>query len=157
TASTAQVVVVNAAFARRYLGKRFPLGVRIRWAREDEVRWMAIVGVVGDVADQVVDRESRPTIYVPFQQELLVFKRWSTLVVRSRSDDARVAAEAIRRAVHNADPLLSLTRLRWMDDALAGTLAQRRFILTVLSLFAGAALFLGGLGVFGVVSYSVTR
>ncbi|HET9157611.1 MAG TPA: ABC transporter permease [Myxococcaceae bacterium] len=157
TAARAQVVVVNASFVRRHLGKRFPLGVRIRWAREDEVRWMSIVGVVGDVADRIVDREPRPTIYVPFQQEVLAFKRWSTLVVRSRTDDARVPADAIRGAVHAADPLLAVTRLRWMDDALAGTLAQRRFILTVLSLFAGAALLLGGLGVYSVVSYSVTR
>ena len=156
-AESAQVLVVNAAFVRRYLGNRSPLGVRLRWAREDPPRWMLIVGIVGDVADRVVDREPRPTIYVPFQQELLAFKRWSTLVVRARADNGRVAADAVRHAVQAADPLLPVTRLRWMDDALAGSLAQRRFILTVLSLFAGAAVLLGGLGVYGVVSYSVTR
>ena len=83
TAGAPQVVVVNQAFARKYMEGRSPIGTRLRWAREDQVRWMTVVGVVGDVADEPLDRTAGPSIYVPYEQEILAFKRWSTLVVRS--------------------------------------------------------------------------
>ena len=157
TAAAPQVVVVNQAFVRKYLGGRSPLGARLRWAREDDVRWMAIVGVVGDVADEPLDRAARPTLYVPFEQEILAFKRWSTLVVRSPLADRRALAASIQKAVWAADPLLPVTRLRWLDEGLAGSLAQRRFLLLLLALFAGAAVVLAAVGVYGVVAYSVTQ
>ena len=157
TAAAPQVVVVNEAFVRKYMGGRSPLGSRLRWAREDEVRWMTIVGVVGDVADEPLDRAARPTIYVPFEQEILAFKRWAMLVVRSGASDPRALAASIKRAVWDADPLLPVTRLRWMDEALAGSLAQRRFTLLLLALFAGAAVALAAVGVYGVVAYTVAQ
>jgi len=157
TAAAAPVVVVNEAFVRKYMGGRSPLGARLRWGREDPVRWMTIVGVVGDVAEEPLDRAARPTIYVPFEQEILAFKRWSALVVRSAATDPRALAASIKKAVWAADPLLPVTRLRWMEESLAGSLAQRRFTLLVLALFAGAALVLAGVGVYGVVAYSVAQ
>ena len=62
-----------------------------------------------------------------------------------------------KKAVWAADPLLPVTRLGWMNELLAGSLAQRRFTLLVLALFAGAALLLAGVGVYGVVAFSVTQ
>ena len=157
TASAPPVVLVNQAFVRKHLEGRSPLGARLRWAREGAVRWLTIVGVVGDVAEEPLDRTARPTIYVPFEQETLAFKRWSTLVVRSSLADPRALAASIKQAVWAADPLLPVTRLRLLDEALAGSLAQRRFTLLVLTLFAGAALLLSGIGVYGVVAYSVAQ
>ena len=66
-------------------------------------------------------------------------------------------AASIKKAVWAADPLLPVTRLRWMDEALSGSLAQRRFTLSVLALFAGAAMLLAAIGVYGVVAYSVAQ
>ena len=157
TASAPPVVLVNQAFVRKHLEGRSPLGARLRWAREGAVRWLTIVGVVGDVAEEPLDRTARPTIYVPFEQETLAFKRWSTLVVRSSLADPRALAASIKQAVWAADPLLPVTRLRLLDEALAGSLAQRRFTLLVLTLFAGAALLLSGIGVYGIVAYSVAQ
>lgn len=157
TAAAGPVVVVNQALVRKYLDGRSPVGTRFRWARESPVRWLTIVGVVGDVAEVSLDRSPRPTIYVPFQQETLAFKRWSALVVRSDHSDTRALAAAIKEAVWSADPLLPVSRLRSMDEALAGSLAQRRFTLLVLSFFAAAALVLAAIGVYGVVAYSVAQ
>jgi putative ABC transport system permease protein len=151
------VVVVNQALVRKYLAGRSPVGLRLRWAREDPVRWLTVVGVVGDVADVSFDRSPRPTIYVPFEQETLAFKRWSALVVRSAQLDSRTLAASIKNAVWSADPLLPVTRFRTMDEAMARSLAQRRFTLVVLAWFAGAALFLAAIGVYGVVAYSVAQ
>jgi predicted permease len=156
-ASAPPVVVVNQTLVRKYLGGRSPVGRRLRWAREDPVRWLTVVGVVADVADVSFDRSARPTIYVPFEQETLAFKRWAALVVRSPQIDARMLAPAIKNAVWTADPLLPVTRFRTLDEAVATSLAQRRFTLLVLGLFACAALFLASVGVYGVVSYSVAQ
>jgi predicted permease len=157
TAAAPQVVVVNEALVRKYMDRRSPLGTRLRWGREAPARWMTVVGVVGDVADEPLDRAVRPTIYVPYAQEILAFKRWSTLVVRAEAADPRALAASIKKAVWAADPLLPVTRLRWMEEALSGSLAQRRFTLLLLALFAGAALVLAGVGVYGVVAYSVAQ
>ena len=78
-------------------------------------------------------------------------------MVRSTLTDPRVLAASIKKAVWAADPLLPVTRLRWMDEALSGSLAQRRFTLSVLALFAGAAMLLAAIGVYGVVAYSVAQ
>ena len=156
TAAAPPVVVVNQAFVRKYLDGRSAVGVRLRWAREEPVRWLTIAGVVGDIADEI-DRSARATIYVPYEQETLAFKRWSVLVVRSAKPDAAALAAAIKKAVWSADPLLPVTRIRSMSDALAGSLAQRRFTLLMLGLFAGAALIVAGIGVYGVVAYSVAQ
>jgi len=155
-AGAPSVVVVNQALVRKYLTGQSPIGRRLRWAREDPVRWMTIVGVVGDVADVPFDRSPRATVYVPFQQETLAFKRWSALVVRSRLE-ARVLAAPIKNAVWSADPLLPVTRFRTMNEAVSASLAQRRFTLLVLAFFASAALFLAAVGVYGVVAYSVAQ
>jgi ABC-type antimicrobial peptide transport system permease subunit len=66
-------------------------------------------------------------------------------------------AASIKKAVWAADPLLPVTRLRWMTAALEGSLAQRRFTLLMLALFAGAALLVAGVGIYGVVAYSVAQ
>ena len=152
-----QVVVVNQAFVRKYMEGRSPVGARLRWAREDALRWMTIVGVVGDVVDNPLDRGARPTIYVPYEQETLAFKRWSVLVVRSAVADPAALAASVKKAVWAADPLLPVTRLRWMTDALTASLAQRRFTLLTLAIFAGAALIVAGVGIYGVVAYSVAQ
>jgi len=155
--SAPQVVVVNQAFVRKYMEGRSPIGTRLRWAREDALRWMTIVGVVGDVVDNPLDRGARSTIYVPYEQETLAFKRWSVLVVRSAVADPAALAASVKKAVWTADPLLPVTRLRWMTDALTASLAQRRFTLLTLAIFAGAALIVAGVGIYGVVAYSVAQ
>jgi predicted lysophospholipase L1 biosynthesis ABC-type transport system permease subunit len=112
-----------------------------------------IVGVVGDVRDVALGQDPGPMMYVPFAQAPF----WgANVVVRSSSSPSAVAA-AIRRQVKALDSGLPVTDVATMPDILEASLAQPRFRVLLLSLFAGMALVLAATGIFGVISYSVSR
>jgi putative ABC transport system permease protein len=151
------VGVVNEAFAREYFGGRSPLGARVRWARmEGEPRWIEVVGVVGDVRHFGLHRPEEPAIYTPYAQSLQPWKRWMNLVVRAEGDPAR-AADSVKARVWSVDPQIPLTKVRTMEEVAAGSVARQRFNLTLLAVFACAALLLASVGVYGVVSYAVAQ
>ncbi|MGB6473878.1 MAG: ABC transporter permease [Candidatus Sulfotelmatobacter sp.] len=152
--SSPPVVLISAALARRYFANQDPMGRRLvfgfplngRASRE-------IVGVVGDVHDVSLGKNPAPMMYVPFAQAPLY---GCEVVVRSTLDAAAVAA-AIRTETHNIDKNLPVTDITTLPVALSASVAEPRFRTLILGLFSAIALVLAAVGIFGVISYSVSR
>jgi len=154
---TPLAVVIDEEMARRYWPGRDPIGRRIRFAATDGP-WHTIVGVVGNARFDALDKVV-PTFYFAQRQAVgwMAFHvRTSSLVLRTNGDPSALGGP-LRDLVRALDPKLPIARLQTMDDLMAGQLARPRFLVTLVALFAGVALLLGGVGVYGVMSHGVTR
>jgi putative ABC transport system permease protein len=148
------VVIIGRTIADRMFGDRDPVGMRIRYS-SIEGEPDLIVGVVGDVKITGIDEALRPVIYYPFRQSPSIF---ANFVARTNSDPTALAA-AIRNEVRTLEPDAAILNVRTMDEMIAQTPASfmRRFPALVISIFAGVALLLASIGIYGVVSYSVSQ
>jgi putative ABC transport system permease protein len=150
---TPLVGVVNERFAREYFPGASPVGARIRWAREEEILWIEIVGVVGDVRHFGLAHDDEAAVYTPYAQSRQPWKRWMEVVVRG---EAGLAA-LLREKVHAVDPLLPVPAARTLPSIVTSSLGSERFRTQLLSLFAGLALLLASVGIAGVMSQSVRQ
>ena len=145
-------VVINETLARAHWPNEDPIGKRIAvsWAdnREDE-----IIGVVGDVRMTELTTTARPAIYWPYRRNPYGSM---TLTVRVAGEPTSVVS-AIRTIVRERDPNLALADVRTMDEVVSRSVAQRRITMIMLAIFAGAALLLAAIGIYGVIAYSVLR
>ncbi len=146
------VALVSALTAARIWPGADPVGKRFLSGR-GSLGLIEITGVVGDIHGASLDKPPSNTIYVPYWQES---DSHISLVVRAAVPPA-AAASAIRTAIRGLDPQMPVPSLRTMDQMVAESVAPRRFQMTLVLLFAVAALLMAGLGVYGVVSYSVGR
>ncbi len=149
------VVIVNQALADRYFPGTDPIGRRIafdRVAGADSV-WRTIVGVVGNVRRESLAVEEKPSFYAPVLQD---WTRQLHLLVRTEGDPMAALAP-VRERLRILDPTLPLFDVTTLEKVVASAAARERFLLALLSAFAGVALVLAAVGVFGVVSYSTTR
>jgi hypothetical protein len=151
---TMPVVIINDAMATKYWGQDDPVGRRIkRGTPLAPFLWMTIVGVVADTRQIALGGEPVPTVYLPLPQSA---DASMTLVVKSDLSLNAVAAQ-IRSAVQRADPDQPVAWIRSLDEIVFGSIEGRWLPVLWMLLFAGAALGLATLGVYGVVSYAVEQ
>ena len=157
TLSGPRVAVVNEALARKHWQNDSPIGRRIAFSR-DEPQWYEIVGIVGNIKHRGLDAADRPELYVPYRQPL--FANWTVrpmyLAVRTDAEPLAVAA-TVRRELARVDRDQPISDVRTMDERIGRSLAARRFNMVLLAVFASLALTLAGIGIYGIVAYSVTE
>lgn len=149
------VVIVNEELARDHFGypDRSPVGQRVAFGSGPEFTWRTIVGVVQDTRHFGIRDGTRPAMYFPYAQ---VTRPFMTVVARTDGDPMTLAGD-IRSAVAEIDPTLAASGIVPMTEQVAGALVTERFVTNLLAVFAGLALVLAAVGLYGVISYGVTR
>jgi putative ABC transport system permease protein len=158
-ADSRPVAVIDQEFVRRYWPNDNPIGKRFTFGPPDGVtdttqnEWIEVVGVVGHTAHEGLDADPRLQLYLPYRQ--VTFPFMAVAVRTSGSPDRFV--NLVRRAVHSVDPDQPISAVSNMDEMMSRSVGQRRLSMMLLSLFSGIALVLASIGIYGVMSYSVTQ
>lgn len=146
------VVIISEAMARRFWPGENPIGKRLTPSFHAEQGAREIVGIVGDIKTSGLDVDSAAMMYLPYKQSPRPFM---SFVVRTASDPASLI-QPVSRAIYSIDKEQALTDVQTMDQVLTKSLSNRRFNMTLLLTFAGVALLLAAVGVYGVMNYTVT-
>jgi predicted permease len=149
TSDAPKVIIVNEALARKFFGKIDPVGHQADlWGEK-----RTIVGVVNDIKDSPADASAVPAFWFPHSQ--IPFSEMA-LVVRTTGDSTAMIAD-VRRLLRSLDAELPLAEVRTLDEIASAANGQRRFILAMILLFAGAATVLALVGAYGVLTWSVRQ
>ncbi|HEU5451898.1 MAG TPA: ABC transporter permease [Terriglobales bacterium] len=147
--NTATVMVINQEAAKRVWPGEDPIGKRVNWGGS----WATVIGVVGDVRQFGLDAAAAPEVYISFDQGP---PSNPLLVIRSASDPASLAA-AVRAAIREQEPGMGIYGVETMESVVSATVAPRRVNTMLMATFAGLALLLAAVGVYGLLSYAVTQ
>jgi putative ABC transport system permease protein len=165
------VVAINQSFARKFFPNEDPIGQQILLRYDpypvDELRPRQIVGIVGDVKHFGLGEETPPFIYAPFTQQPAVFPGGAArahlhkaLVLRTPSGPMsgwKNLGVSVKQALAEIDPDQPVTNIMTMEDVLSASLGDYRFYMELLGIFAGVAVLLAAVGIYGVMSYSVSE
>lgn len=143
-------LMVNQAFADRYLAGADPLGREIVTFGDDPIR---IIGVVGNVHQAGLDRDVNPELYFPVSKAI---KGDLSIGLKVRGD-ALAYAEVLRKAMREVAPDAPVYEVRSMDSVIGSTLGLRRFNMMLMSVFAAVAMLLAAIGLYGVIAFAVAQ
>ena len=154
------VVVINETAATRYWPGENPIGARFRLGGGAAPGWVTIVGIARDVRHAAFDEPARSQMYLPHAQ----FRFWNdggpvrglTLAVRT-DGEPETLAKAVRAELASLDPTLPISTFRSMEEVVSAAIARPRLMMLLMSIFAGVALVLGAVGVYGVMAQLVNR
>lgn len=149
------VALVSQSLARRYWPDENAIGKQIQYGNMDgDLHLLNIVGVVGDVRDNGLDREARPTVYTNYFQRPASAAEFS-FVVRARSDPSSLTS-AMRRDARALNPEVPM-KFQTIEQIVSASFDNRRFSVIILAVFAGAALLLAMVGLYGIMSYITSQ
>jgi putative ABC transport system permease protein len=155
-ASSPPVTVIDEQFVKKYFANTDPIGKRITFGPrrgQTDSTWITIVGVVGHAAHEGLDAEPRLQYYFPASQTGL---GGMTVAIRTNSNPLTLLPAA-REAVHAIDRNLPLAAVNTMDKLVESSVGQRKLSMILLGVFSGIAMLLASIGIYGVMSYSVTQ
>jgi putative ABC transport system permease protein len=157
TPDTAGVVIVSETTARQYWPGEDAIGKRIKLGSLDsDEPWLSVVGVVKDVRQFELDIDPKPQVYFPYTQMTYTFQAPRDLVVRTSVDPLSLAA-AVRSEVWSVDKDQPVSNIATMDQIMSNSVSRQRFNMLLFAIFAAVALLLAAVGIYGVISYSVTQ
>ena len=150
-----RVAIIDQTLANRYWPGQDPLGQHISFNGPPTAQnpWVTIVGVVGDMKSDGFDAPLAPHIYLPVFQG----PPYASVLFLKTNGNPGALSDQIRSEVQSIDSNLPLFSVRTMDEVIARSMAQRRFALEILAVFAGVALLLAAIGIYGVMSYAFSR
>jgi predicted permease len=151
----AGVIIVNNALAKKWFPNQEAIGKRITFGdiSKPDVKWITIVGLVGDMRHRGLDQDVKPEMYIAHAQTPY---RNMILTVRSAQDPRSLTA-SIRREISGLDPDLPAANVRTLEQVTSDSIAPRRLSVSLITVFAGVALVLASVGIYGVMSFLVVQ